>query len=142
MRYICISVCYGGCLAADKRVPKRIIDVARKIIGSPLLSLEGISNSRCCSRAENMMKESTHPGYHLFELLPVVVLVLLLLGQTGWGITFILGKLLKINDAPCWQFSTYFENITFLYSMCVCVCVGVPRDYCSISLGIAHWSEW
>lgn len=29
-----------------------------------------ICNSHCLSRAENIMKDSTHAGYDLFEMLP------------------------------------------------------------------------
>lgn len=41
------------------------LDVTHKIISCSLPSLECISNSHCCSRAESM-----HPRYHLFEPLP------------------------------------------------------------------------
>ena len=50
---------------------QRVGSTAKKIIDCPLPSLlEGIYNSRCLSRAKNVLKDSSHPGHYLFEPLP------------------------------------------------------------------------
>src|SRR4029434_2467697 len=42
----------------------------QKITGCSLPSLESIARSRYLSRANNILKDSSHPGHHLFTLLP------------------------------------------------------------------------
>ncbi len=65
----CISVCYSSCTAADKKALQRIINTAQKITGcSP--SLESIARSHYLSRAKIIIKDTSHPGHHLFNLLP------------------------------------------------------------------------
>src|SRR4029434_5360094 len=66
----CISVWYSGCTAADKRAIQRIISTAQKITGCSLPSLVNIAHSRYLGRANNIMKDTSHPGHHLFTLLP------------------------------------------------------------------------
>ena len=66
----CISVWYAGCTAADKRALRRVINTAQKITGCSLPSLEDIASSRYHSRAVNITKDTSHPGHHLFDLLP------------------------------------------------------------------------
>ena len=66
----CISAWYSGCTAADKRALQRVINTAQKITGCSLPSLESIARSRYLSRANNILKDSSHPGHHLFTLLP------------------------------------------------------------------------
>lgn len=41
-----------------------------KLLAAPCLSFRKISSSRCLSRAGNLIKVRTHPGYELFGLLP------------------------------------------------------------------------
>ena len=65
-----ITVWYAGCSAADRRALQRVINAAQKIVGCPLPSLEDISSSRCLNRARNIIKDSSHPAHHLFNLLP------------------------------------------------------------------------
>lgn len=45
-------------------------NTAQKIIGCLLPSLEEIANSRHLSRASVIISDCTHPGHHLFDLLP------------------------------------------------------------------------
>src|SRR4029434_3393846 len=68
----CISVWYSGCTGAAKRALQRIINTAQKITGCSLPSLEVIARSRYLDRANNIMKDSSHPGHHLFTLLQVL----------------------------------------------------------------------
>ncbi len=66
----CISVWYSSCTAADKKALQRIINTAQKITGCSLPSLESIARSHYLSRAKNIIKDTSHPGHHLFNLLP------------------------------------------------------------------------
>ena len=61
---------YSGCTAADKTALQRIIITAQKITGCSLPSLENIACSHYLSRAKNIIKDTSHPGHHLFTLLP------------------------------------------------------------------------
>src|SRR4029434_7895584 len=65
----CISAWYSGCTAADKRALQRVINTAQKFTGCSLPSLKSIARSRYLSRANNILKDSSHPGHHLFTLL-------------------------------------------------------------------------
>ncbi|KAK0131304.1 hypothetical protein N1851_033990 [Merluccius polli] len=49
---------------------QRVVTAAQKIIGCPLHSLMYIYTSRCLSRAKTITKDSSHPGFDLFDLLP------------------------------------------------------------------------
>ena len=65
-----VSVWHSSCTEADRKRLQRVANVAQKIIGCPLPSLSTIYGSRCLSRARGILKDTTHPGYHLFNLLP------------------------------------------------------------------------
>ncbi len=49
---------------------QRVVRLAERISGSALPSLQHIYLKRCRSRAAKILKDSTHPGNHLFCLLP------------------------------------------------------------------------
>ena len=66
----CITIWYGSCTAADRAKLHRVVKAAQKIIGCPLPSLMDIYTSRCLNRAITITKDSSHPGFELFELLP------------------------------------------------------------------------
>src|SRR4029434_5543016 len=66
----CMSAWYSCCTAADKSALQRDINTAQKITACSLPSLESIARSRYLSRANNILKDSSHPGHHLFTLLP------------------------------------------------------------------------
>ncbi|KAF7650741.1 hypothetical protein LDENG_00121410 [Lucifuga dentata] len=66
----CITVCYAGCTAADKKALQRVINTAQKVIGCPLPSLEEVANTRYLSRGLAIIKDCSHSGHHLFDLLP------------------------------------------------------------------------
>ena len=65
----CISAWYFGFTAADNRALQRV-NTGQKITGCSLPSLECIARSRYLDRANNILKDSSHPGHHLFTLLP------------------------------------------------------------------------
>uniref|UniRef100_A0A8C7X192 Reverse transcriptase domain-containing protein n=1 Tax=Oryzias sinensis TaxID=183150 RepID=A0A8C7X192_9TELE len=66
----CITVWYGSCTMADRERLQRVVKAAQRIIGSPLPSLSDIYSSRCLGRAGKIIKDSSHPGSGLFDLLP------------------------------------------------------------------------
>ncbi len=66
----CISVWYGNSSNQDCKALQRVVHLAERISGSALPSLQDIYFKRCKSRAAKILKDSTHPGNHLFCLLP------------------------------------------------------------------------
>ncbi|XP_033978014.1 vomeronasal type-2 receptor 1-like, partial [Trematomus bernacchii] len=66
----CITVWYASCTEADRMRLQRVVKAAQRIIGCLLPSLMDIYTSRCLSRAKNIVKDNSHPGFHLFNLLP------------------------------------------------------------------------
>ncbi len=65
----CISVWYNNATNQDCKALQRVVRLAERISGSALPSLQHIYLKRCRSRAVKI-KDSTHPGNHLFSLLP------------------------------------------------------------------------
>ncbi len=66
----CISVWYGNASNQDCKALQRVVRLAERISGSTLPSLQDIYLKRCKSRAAKILKDSNHPGNHLFRLLP------------------------------------------------------------------------
>ncbi len=66
----CISVWYGNSLNQDCKALQRVVRLAEHISGSAHPSLQDIYLKRCKSRAAKILKDSNHPGSHLFCLLP------------------------------------------------------------------------
>ncbi len=65
----CISVWYGNSLNQDCKALHRFVRLAECISGSAL-SLCRTSTSNAANRAAKILKDSNHPGNHLFCLLP------------------------------------------------------------------------
>ncbi len=61
---------YGNSLNQDCKALQRVVRLAEHISGSALPSLQDIYLKRCKSRAAKILKDSNHPGNHLFCLLP------------------------------------------------------------------------
>lgn len=66
----CICVWYTSCTVAQRKALQRVINTAQKIAGCHLPTLEELHSSRCIKKAQNIIKDSSHPGHSLFELLP------------------------------------------------------------------------
>ncbi len=66
----CISVWFGDSSNQDCKALQRAVRLAERISGSTLPSLQDIYLKRCKSRAAKIIKNSNHPGNHLFCLLP------------------------------------------------------------------------
>ncbi len=65
-----ITAWYAGSSAGDKKSLQRFLNLAQKIIGCPLRSLEEISSTQCLKRVGSIMSDSSHPAHHILELLP------------------------------------------------------------------------
>ncbi len=61
---------YGNSSNQDCKALQRVVRLAERISGSALPSMQDIYLKRCKSRAAKILKDSTHPGNHLFCLLP------------------------------------------------------------------------
>ncbi len=66
----CISVWYSNATNQDCKALQRVVRLAERISGSALPSLQDIYLKRCKSRAAKIIKDSNHPGNHLFISLP------------------------------------------------------------------------
>lgn len=66
----CICVWYSSCTGAQRKTLQRVIKTAQKIVGCPLPTLEELHSSRCLKKAQNIIKDTSHLGHLLFELLP------------------------------------------------------------------------
>ncbi len=67
--YNCDDVWYGNSLNQECKALQRVVRLAEHISGSALPSLQDIYLKRCKSRAAKILKDSNHPGNHLFCLL-------------------------------------------------------------------------
>ncbi len=64
------SVRYNNATNQDCKALQRVVRLAERISGSTLPSLQDIYLKRCKSRTAKIIKDSNHPGNHLFILLP------------------------------------------------------------------------
>ncbi|KAK0145089.1 hypothetical protein N1851_016021 [Merluccius polli] len=55
---------------AHRKAPPRVINTAQRIIGHPLPSLQDLYSIRCLRKARSILKDSSHPGHRVFQLLP------------------------------------------------------------------------
>ncbi|KAF7648432.1 hypothetical protein LDENG_00156930 [Lucifuga dentata] len=65
-----MCVWFSSCTAAERKELQRFVITAQSIIGCPLPSLEDLYNSRCLRKAKIILRDTSHPGHSLFELLP------------------------------------------------------------------------
>ena len=65
-----ICVWYGGASQQQKEKLDHIVSAASKIIDTDLPSLASIYTKRLRGRARKIADDASHPGHHLFELLP------------------------------------------------------------------------
>ena len=66
----CICIWYTSCTVAQRKTLQRVINTAQKIVGCPLPALEDLHGSRCLKKSQNIIKDTSHPGQSLFEMLP------------------------------------------------------------------------
>uniref|UniRef100_A0ABM5GPN4 Single-strand DNA endonuclease ASTE1 isoform X2 n=1 Tax=Pogona vitticeps TaxID=103695 RepID=A0ABM5GPN4_9SAUR len=61
---------FGSSSVADKKALQRTIKIAQNIIGLQLPTLDDIFTSRCLRKSHSILRDSSHPAYNFFELLP------------------------------------------------------------------------
>lgn len=66
----CMTAWYSSCTKAAKKTLQQVVKTAQVIVGIDLPSLEHLYNIRCLRRANNIVKDITHPCHNLFQLLP------------------------------------------------------------------------
>lgn len=138
--YRCSIECTGiiiwcaSCSAVEKRTLQCIIDFAQEIIGCLLHSLKDVSNSHH-SRAGNLVKDCTHLGYHLFELL-LSGCFICISSRTkplkGSFYTWIKRLLLHATNFQYLLNFSSFDAVHVFFSLCV-------GDCSLISLCLAQW---
>ena len=69
LSYITCLAAYGSCSATDRKALQRVVKTAERITGSHIPSVQGIYNTRCLRKAQNIVKDHSHPGYGIFTLL-------------------------------------------------------------------------
>lgn len=65
-----IIVWFGNCTVQQRKELQRVIKTAQKICGAAFPSLQDTYKSRVIRRAQNIIKDRTHPQNLLFALLP------------------------------------------------------------------------
>lgn len=85
LTYSCPVWC-SSCTAVEKKDLQRVVKTAQWIIGSPLPQLGDIYSSRLLKRAKNISRDLSHPGHHLFSILPSgrSYLILSYLKEQNW----------------------------------------------------------
>ena len=63
-------VWYTGLTAMDRKSLQRVVKTANDIMGCPLSPLDVITGDLCLRRARNILRDDSHPGQHLFNILP------------------------------------------------------------------------
>ncbi|CAJ1076957.1 uncharacterized protein LOC125983400 [Xyrichtys novacula] len=66
----CICVWFNSCTVAQRKALQQVVNTAQRIVGCPLPSLDDLHCARCAKKAQNIIKDTSHPGHLLFELLP------------------------------------------------------------------------
>lgn len=66
----CITVWYRGCTASCRKGLQRIVNTARKIVGSPLPSLSDLYQPHFTCRATSIAWDNFHPSHISLNLLP------------------------------------------------------------------------
>lgn len=66
----CMGVWFSSCTAAQRKVLQRVITIAQKVIGCSLPSMEELFSSCCLKKSKKILRDPSHLGHYLFELLP------------------------------------------------------------------------
>nr|XP_033468764.1 mas-related G-protein coupled receptor member A4-like [Epinephelus lanceolatus] len=137
-----ITVWYAGCSAVDKKALQRVVRTAQRIIGCSLPSLEDIATSCYLSRATKIIRDPSHPGHHLFQLLPsgrryrtakvmndrvgpVYVINLLISDLIQFcGMIF---EMAQPKDRTVIDTFTYIYVYCLVASVCFMVCIALER---------------
>ena len=66
----CIAAWYGNCSASVLKALQSVVRTAQYITGAKLPANQDLYIRRCQRKALKFLKDSSHPGYRLFSLLP------------------------------------------------------------------------
>ncbi|XP_042077993.1 uncharacterized protein si:ch1073-456m8.1 isoform X1 [Haplochromis burtoni] len=66
----CICIWYTSCTGAQRKALQGIINTAQKITGCPLPTLEVLHNVHCFKKAQNIIKDTSHPGHSCSNCCP------------------------------------------------------------------------
>lgn len=67
----CITTWYGNCSAKNPENIQWVIKTTQHIFGTELPTMEETDSIRCCQKAQNILRDSTHPCHGLFTPLPL-----------------------------------------------------------------------
>jgi hypothetical protein len=65
-----ITAWYGKCSASDRKALQRVVRPAEYITGAKLPDIQDLYARQCQSKAQKIVKDSSHPSHRLFSLLP------------------------------------------------------------------------
>jgi hypothetical protein len=66
----CIITRYGNCLASDHKALQRVVRMGQYITGAKLPAIQELYNRRCQRKAHKIVRDSSHPSYRQFALVP------------------------------------------------------------------------
>ena len=66
----CNTAWYGNCSVSDRKALQRIVLTAQYITGAKLPAIQDLYTRRCQRKAQEMVKDSSHPSHRLFSPLP------------------------------------------------------------------------
>ena len=66
----CITAWYGNCSASDRTMLQMVVRTAQYITGFLPPATQGLCNRRSQRKAHIIVRDSSHPSYRLFSLLP------------------------------------------------------------------------
>jgi hypothetical protein len=66
----CITAWYGNCLASDCKALQRVVRTAQYITGAKLPAIQDLYTRRRQRKVHKIVRDSSHPSYRLFSLLP------------------------------------------------------------------------
>ena len=61
---------YGNCSDSDHKAPQSVVRTAQCITGDKLPAIQDLYTRQCQRKAIKIVKDSSHPSYRLFSLLP------------------------------------------------------------------------
>ena len=67
---VCITAWYGNCSDSERKALQRVVRTAQYITGAKVPAIQDLHTRQCQRKALKMFKDSSHPSYRLFSLLP------------------------------------------------------------------------
>lgn len=111
----CGSTWYSSCSVSDKKALQRIVRGAEGVIGVSLPSVQELFQSRCRSRALNIVGDPPHPLHKYFELLPSGKRYRSLKSRTTRMINSFLPQAVRLLN--CWPFYITLTHYLLLPSI-------------------------